>query len=71
MIRKIDINSKEFELELNSTKEYTNSVLSKHNLVFTPDNEIIQSIQMGLTRNKLIYDRYFCPCFMVIGQTPT
>lgn len=69
MIRKIDINSKEFELELNSTKEYTNGVLSKHNLVFTPDNEIIQSIQMGLTRNKLIYDRYFCPCFMVIGES--
>lgn len=69
MIRKIDVNSEEFINELKFTQEYTNGVLQKHNLVYSPNSEIIDSIQMGLTRNKLIYNKYFCPCFMVIGET--
>ena len=69
MIRKIDVNSEEFINELKFTQEYTNGVLQKHDLVYSPNSEIIDSIQMGLTRNKLIYNKYFCPCFMVIGKT--
>lgn len=70
MINKIDINSDEFQLELELTKQFTNKVLEDHNLVYNPDAEVNESIQMGLTRNKLIYGKRFCPCFMVIGQTP-
>lgn len=70
MIRKIDTNSEEFQTELELTKQFTDNVLKEHSLVYNPDNEVNESIQMGLTRNKMIYGKRFCPCFMVIGQTP-
>ena len=38
MIRKIDVNSEEFINELKFTQEYTNGVLQKHNLVYSPNN---------------------------------
>ncbi|OCL81979.1 ferredoxin-thioredoxin reductase catalytic domain-containing protein [Arcobacter porcinus] len=66
MIRKIDTNSEEFKEEFELTKKFTNSVLEKYNLVFNPDEELNRSIQMGLTRNKLIYGKTYCPCFMLV-----
>jgi sulfur-carrier protein adenylyltransferase/sulfurtransferase len=69
MIKKIDTNSDEFQIELELTKQFTNNVLSTYGLFYNPDIEVNESIQMGLTRNKLIYGKRFCPCFMVIGQT--
>lgn len=69
MINKIDVNSEEFQIEFELTKQFTDNVLKEHNLVYNPDDEVNESIQMGLTRNKLIYGKRFCPCFMVIGQT--
>ncbi|MFY9073942.1 sulfurtransferase [Malaciobacter mytili] len=69
MIKKIDMNSDEFQVEFELTKEFTNDVLKKYNFVYNPQEEINESIQQGLTRNKLIYDKRFCPCFMVVGQT--
>ena len=70
MIKKIDTNSEEFINEFQVTKQFTEDVLLKHNLVYNPDEEVNKSIQMGLTRNQMIYGKKFCPCFMVIGQTP-
>ncbi len=69
MIKKIDTNSEEFQIEFELTKQFTDNVLKEHGLTYNPDNEVNESIQMGLTRNKLIYGKRFCPCFMVIGQT--
>lgn len=71
MIKKIDVNSEEFQIELELTKQFTDNVLKEHNLFYNPDDEVNESIQMGLTRNKMIYGKRFCPCFMVIGQTPS
>lgn len=68
MIKKIDTNSEEFQLEFELTKQFTDNVLKEHGLTYNPDDEVNESIQMGLTRNKLIYGKRFCPCFMVIGQ---
>ncbi|RXK08815.1 sulfurtransferase, partial [Halarcobacter bivalviorum] len=62
MIAKIDINSIEFKNELENTKKFTKDVLEKHNLVFNPDFEVVESIEMGLTRNQLIYGKKYCPC---------
>lgn len=69
MIKKIDVNSEEFQIEFELTKQFTQNVLSEHNLVFNPDLQINESIQTGLTRNKIIYGKRYCPCFMVIGKT--
>ena len=71
MIAKIDINSVEFKNELENTKKFTKDVLEKHNLVFNPDFEVVESIEMGLTRNELIYGKKYCPCFMVIKESET
>ena len=69
MIKKIDTNSDEFQVEFELTKQFTDNVLKENGLTYNPDDEVNESIQMGLTRNKLIYGKRFCPCFMVIGQT--
>ena len=69
MVRKIDTNSEEFQLEFELTKQFTDKVIKEHNLAYNPDDEVNESIQMGLARNKMIYGKRFCPCFMVIGQT--
>ncbi len=70
-MKKIDINSEEFQLELELTKQFTSKVLEEHNLVFNPNDEVNESIQMGLARNKIIYGKRYCPCFMVIEESET
>lgn len=66
MINKIDVNSKEFQTELENTKLFAKDVLSRYNLVFNPNDDVNSGILQGLTRNKLIYDKRYCPCFMVV-----
>lgn len=69
MIKKIDINSEEFQNELAMTQKFTDKVISNFNFSYNPENDVNESIQNGLTRNKLIYGKRYCPCFMVIGET--
>lgn len=71
MIRKIDINSEEFQLEFELTKQFTDKVLEEYNLFYNPNDEVNESIQMGLARNKLTYGKRYCPCFMVIEESET
>lgn len=66
---KIDLDSVEFKAKLQETIKYTDDVVYKHGFVYNEDNEINKNIQIGLTRNKMIYGEYFCPCFMVMGNT--
>lgn len=69
MIKKIDIQSEEFQIQFELTKQFTNKVCEEHGFVYNPEADVNESIQMGLTRNKLIYNKRYCPCFMVIGNT--
>lgn len=69
MIKKIDIESDEFQTVFELTKQFTDKVCEEHNFVYNPEADVNESIQMGLTRNKLIYDKRYCPCFMVVGNT--
>lgn len=64
-IKKIDMNSEEFKAELVKTTEFTEKVLKQFGFVFNPDKEIVDGIQVGLTRNKFIYGKRYCPCFFV------
>ncbi|WP_067174646.1 ferredoxin-thioredoxin reductase catalytic domain-containing protein [Sulfurospirillum sp. UCH001] len=70
MITKIDMNSAEFLAEFEKTEAFTDKVCAQFGFVYTPLDEVKESIQQGLTRNKLIYGKRYCPCFMVIGNTP-
>ncbi len=69
MIKKIDIESEEFQVQFELTKQFTDKVCEEHGFVYNPEFDVNESIQMGLTRNKLIYEKRYCPCFMVIGNT--
>jgi ferredoxin-thioredoxin reductase catalytic subunit/rhodanese-related sulfurtransferase len=69
MIKKLDIESFEFQTELEITKQFTQKVCDQFGFVYNPESDVNESVQQGLTRNKLIYGKRFCPCFMVVGQT--
>jgi ferredoxin-thioredoxin reductase catalytic subunit/rhodanese-related sulfurtransferase len=69
MINKIDINSDEFVYQFEKTVKFTKDVCERFGFEFNPENEINEGVQMGLARNKLIYGKYYCPCFMVEGET--
>ena len=69
MIKKIDTNSEEFQTELELTKQFTDKVVENFKFAYNPNDEVNESIQMGLARNKMIYGKRYCPCFMVIGET--
>ncbi len=61
----IDYESKLFREEFSKTVKFTDAVLKQFNLVYNPDQDINERIQSGLTRNKLIYSKRYCPCFFV------
>ncbi len=69
VITKIDMNSPEFLVELEKTETFTDKVCKEYGFAYTPLEEVKESIQQGLTRNKIIYGKRYCPCFMVIGST--
>jgi len=65
----IDINSTEFKLELEKTWKFVNKVNQSKGWVQNPNEDVNEGVTMGLARNKLMYGKRFCPCFMVIGET--
>jgi ferredoxin-thioredoxin reductase catalytic subunit/rhodanese-related sulfurtransferase len=67
-ITKIDPESQEFQDELAKTVKFTDKVCSQFGFVYNPDPEINQGIQFGLTRNKLMHGKRYCPCFFVTGN---
>ncbi len=66
----IDINSPKFQEELKKTWKFVDKVNKQFGFVQNPDKEINEGVAMGLARNKLIYGKRYCPCFIVQGETP-
>lgn len=64
-IIKIDMNSPEFQAELEKTIKFTDKVINQFNWEYNPQSEINEGVQLGLARNKIMYNKRFCPCFMV------
>lgn len=64
-LQKVDPNSPEFKTELVKTVKFTDKVIKQFGFAYNPDKEITQGVQYGLTRNKLIYGKRYCPCFFV------
>jgi ferredoxin-thioredoxin reductase catalytic subunit/rhodanese-related sulfurtransferase len=69
LLIKIDMESQEFKEELQKTKDFADKVCNTFNWVYNPVEDVNEGVLMGLTRNKMIYNKRFCPCFMVIGET--
>ncbi len=64
MIR-IDMDSPEFQAELEKSIKFTDKVVKQFNWEYNPEGAINEGVQMGLARNKMMYKKRFCPCFMV------
>ncbi len=64
-IIKIDMNSPEFQAEMEKTVKFTDKVVKQFGWVYNPQIEVNEGVQMGLARNKIMYNKRFCPCFMV------
>ena len=62
---KIDMNSPEFQAEMEKSIKFTDKVVAQFNWEYNPEAEINEGVQMGLARNKMMYNKRFCPCFMV------
>ncbi len=65
----IDMNSDEFQAELEKTWSFVEKVNKQFGFVQNPNEEVNEGVAMGLARNRLVYGKRFCPCFMVIGET--
>ncbi len=65
---KIDPESQEFKDTLEKTVRFTDKVVAQFGWAYNPDQEINQGIQYGLTRNKLMHGKRYCPCFFVTGE---
>ena len=69
MSNNIDVNSDIFQAELEKTWKFVNKVNKQFGFVQNPDDEVNEGVAMGLARNKLIYGKRYCPCFIVQGET--
>jgi len=71
-IVKIDMNSPQFIAEMEKTVKFTDKVCESRGWVYNPQEEVNEGVQMGLARNKMMYGKRFCPCFMVdaTGEKP-
>jgi ferredoxin-thioredoxin reductase catalytic subunit/rhodanese-related sulfurtransferase len=68
-MQQIDMNSAEFQAELEKTQKFTDKVNKQFGFVYNPNEEVNEGVIMGLARNRMIYGKRFCPCFMVMGET--
>ncbi len=68
MLKAIDMNSEEFKTEKEKTIKFVEKVVESRGWQFNDDKEIVDTVIMGLTRNKLLYGKRFCPCFMVVEE---
>jgi len=68
-MQNIDMNSDVFQAELEKTWTFVEKVNKQFGFVLNPNEEVNEGVAMGLARNKLIYGKRFCPCFMVQGET--
>jgi ferredoxin-thioredoxin reductase catalytic subunit/rhodanese-related sulfurtransferase len=69
MENNIDLNSDIFQAELEKTWNFIDKVNKEFGFVQNPDEEINEGVAMGLARNRLIYGKRYCPCFIVQGET--
>jgi len=64
-MKTVDINSPEFQQEFIKTEKFAHKVVKQFNWKFNPDEEVVDRVLKGLTNNKLLYGKRFCPCFVV------
>jgi ferredoxin-thioredoxin reductase catalytic subunit/rhodanese-related sulfurtransferase len=64
-MKTVDLNSPEFQQEFVKTEKFAHKVIEQFGWSFHPDEEIVERVLKGLTNNKLIHGKRYCPCFVV------
>jgi ferredoxin-thioredoxin reductase catalytic subunit len=64
----VDLNSEEFKNEEEKTKKFVEKVVKQFGWCLNPNKEVYDAIVLGLTRNKLMYGKRYCPCFIPMGD---
>lgn len=64
----VDMTSEEFKKEEEKTKQFVEKVVKQFGWALNPNREVYDAIVMGLTRNKLMYGKRYCPCFIPMGD---
>ena len=64
-MKTIDYKSPEFQKEVEKTWGFVKKVCESQGWVLSPREDVNEGIVMGLARNKLLFGKRFCPCFMV------
>lgn len=65
MLQQLDMSSAEFLHELEKTRTFTDKVCQQFGWEYRPMHDIVEGVQLGLARHKLLYGKRFCPCYMV------
>jgi len=60
-MQQIDMNSDEFQAQLEKTWSFVGKVNKQFGWVQNPNEEVNEGVAMGLARNKLIYRSSFVP----------
>jgi ferredoxin-thioredoxin reductase catalytic subunit/rhodanese-related sulfurtransferase len=68
-MKTVDMNSEEFKTEFEKTWTFIEKVNKSFGWVQNPNEDVNEGVAMGLARNRLMYGKRFCPCFMVEGET--
>ena len=66
MLQKLDMSSNEFLETMEKTKKFTDKVNKQFGWVYNPNDDVNEGVTMGLARHKMLYNKRFCPCFMVL-----
>lgn len=64
-MKAVDINSPEFQQEFLKTEKFAHKTVEQFGWTFHPDEEIVERVLKGLTNNKVVYGKRFCPCFPI------
>jgi len=63
-----DLNSAEFQQEFLKTEKFAHKTIEHFGWKFNPDEEVVERVLKGLTNNKIMYGKRFCPCFPVVEE---
>lgn len=68
MLQQLDMSSPEFLAEMEKTKKFTDKVNKNFGWVYHSEFDVVEGVQLGLARHKMLYGKRFCPCFMVVEE---
>ncbi|GAX86927.1 conserved hypothetical protein [Lebetimonas natsushimae] len=67
-MKTVDLNSEEFQEEFLKTEKFAHKTVKHFGWRFNPEEDVVERVLKGLTNNKILYGKRFCPCFPVVEE---